>query len=191
MSLSPSNWQQDIQGIPRRAREHLHHPPALPQEGWQGGSSFLKVYLLLSSCWTSWGLPSAHVWAAHLPNAIIPWGKNSVTQMYFAVCFPLSYKAFDYFFFGASVSSAQASVYVSLSNQALKCKCLAKRNQNMHEQGCTLLLLPSSFRKGCSWGRTWLSNPTWQNSLPRKALADGPRGVLYSLNIKIRHYLRS
>lgn len=99
MSVSPSNWQRDIQGIPRRAREHLHHPPALPQEGWQGGSSFLKVYLLLSSCWTTWGLPSAHIWAAHLLNAIVPWGKNSVTQMYFAVCFPLSYKAFDFFFF--------------------------------------------------------------------------------------------
>lgn len=39
MSVSPSNWQRDIQGIPRRACEHLHHPPPCPRRADKGGAA--------------------------------------------------------------------------------------------------------------------------------------------------------
>lgn len=137
-----SNSVPDDVSVPQQlAARHTRHsleslqaspppPSPHPRRANEGGSGFLKVCLLLSSWWTTWGLPSAHVRAAHLPNTVIPWGRNSVTQVFFAVCIPLSCKAFDQFF-GTLVSSA--SVYRSLSNQALKCKCLAQCNKNMHE----------------------------------------------------------
>lgn len=59
-----------------------------------------------------------------------------------------------------------------------------KGNQAMQEQDCALLLLLSSFGKGCCWGKMCVSNPTAQDSLPGKTQADRPRGVLCSFKRK-------